>query len=239
MTGKKKKRSGRRNQDERDMILTENSPWPVQEAYKALRTNVIFSLPGSECKVIGVSSAFMHDGKSINALNHAISYGQLGKQTLIIDADMRLPTVAKKLGIKGVPGLSDVLVGQSDIVKAIRRVSRIGIDVLPAGNIPPDPTWLLQSKQMKILLDQLRKYYDYIIIDLPPVTTVADASILAHQIDGYLLVVRDQSTEYRAINDMLEQMKLAKAKIIGFIYNDVAQHGDRYYKNYGQYYKKQ
>lgn len=229
----KKRTQKKKIVNEQRQVLTESSPWPVQEAYKALRTNIMFSLPGSESKVIGVTSAMQHDGKSINAVNLAISFTQLGKKVALIEADLRLPTVSKNVGCKSVPGLTDVLVGECRLSDAMRNPIRCEkLTVVPAGNIPPDPTWLLQSKQMKILLDGLRKVYEYIFIDLPPVTTVADAMILAPLLDGYLLVVRDQETEYRAVADTLEQLRLAKAKVIGIVYNDAEQTGnDRYYKH--------
>ena len=238
-TTKKKnnsKKTGRRvSDDSQKMILTEKSPWPVKEAYKTLRTNIIFSLPGTGGKVLAVTSAFRGDGKSVNAINTAISFGQLGKKTVIVDCDMRLPTVASKLGLKGNPGLSDFLAGQADIQGILYKVPGQEINMIPAGNIPPDPTALLQSRRMESLIAGLRKVYDYVIIDLPPVTTVADAAILSKYIDGFLLVVRHGNTEYGAIRDMLGQLQLADAKIVGFIYNDAEAEGNKYYKRY--YYK--
>ena len=233
----KKKNSGRREMsDSQKMILRENSPWPVKEAYKTLRTNIIFSLPGTGGKVLAVTSAFRGDGKSVNAINIAISFGQVGKKSVILDCDMRLPTVASKLGVKGAPGLSDFLAGQVDIQQILYKVPEQPINMIPAGNIPPDPTALLQSSRMESLVAGLRKVYDYVIIDLPPVTTVADAAILSKYIDGFLLVVRHGNTEYGAIRDMLGQLQLADAKIVGFIYNDAETEGNKYYRKY-YYYK--
>lgn len=230
-----KKQSRRMVEDSQKMVLTEKSPWPVKEAYKTLRTNIIFSLPGTGGKVLAITSAFRGDGKSINAINIAISFAQVGKKTVIVDCDMRLPTVASKLGLKGTPGLSDFLAGQADIQGILYKVPGQEINMIPAGNIPPDPTALLQSRRMESLISGLRKVYDYVIIDLPPVTTVADAAILSKYIDGFLLVVRHGNTEYGAIRDMLGQLQLADAKIVGFIYNDAEAEGNKYYKRY--YYK--
>ena len=235
--GSGKRRNQKKKQvNEQKLVLTENSPWPVQEAYKALRTNIMFSLPGSQSKVIGVTSAMQHDGKTINAVNVAISFSQLGKKVALIEGDLRLPTVSKRLGCRSVPGLTDVLVGECPLTDAMHSLVKSGkLTVIPAGNLPPDPTWLLQSNQMKVLLDGLRKIYDYIFIDLPPVITVADALILAPLLDGYLLVVRDQETEYRAVADTLDQLRLAKAKVIGIVYNDAEQSGNGKYYKHGYY----
>lgn len=222
--------------NEQKQVLSEASAWPVQEAYKALRTNLMFSLPGNESKAIGVTSALKQDGKSINAVNMAISFAQLGKKVVLVEADLRMPTVSKKLGCKSVPGLTDVLVGQNclmDVTQSSKDYRMLS--VIPAGNIPPDPTWLLQSAQMKTILKALRSAYDYIFLDLPPVTSVADAAILAPLLDGYVIVVRDETTEYRAVADSLDQLRLAKAKVIGFVYNDAdISGGNKYYHSYYQ-----
>ena len=222
--------------NEQKQVLGEASAWPVQEAYKALRTNLMFSLPGNESKAIGVTSALKHDGKSINAVNMAISFAQLGKKVVLVEADLRMPTVSKKLGCKSVPGLTDVLVGQNclmDVTQSSKDYRMLS--VIPAGNIPPDPTWLLQSAQMKTILKALRSAYDYIFLDLPPVTSVADAAILAPLLDGYVMVVRNEITEYRAVADSLDQLRLAKAKVIGFVYNDAdISGGNKYYHSYYQ-----
>lgn len=222
--------------NEQKQVLGEASAWPVQEAYKALRTNLMFSLPGNESKAIGVASALNQDGKSINAVNMAISFAQLGKKVVLVEADLRMPTVSKKLGCKSVPGLTDVLVGQNclmDVTQSSKDYRMLS--VIPAGNIPPDPTWLLQSAQMKTVLKALRSAYDYIFLDLPPVTSVADAAILAPLLDGYVFVVRNETTEYRAVADSLDQLRLAKAKVIGFVYNDAdISGGNKYYHSYYQ-----
>jgi capsular exopolysaccharide synthesis family protein len=235
---KKAQKEKKARTTEKSMILTENSPWSIQEAYKQLRTNVLFSLTGTGCKVIGVTSAFTGDGKSINAINHAISFAQLGKRVLLIDGDMRRPTIAAKLHIKGKPGLSDVLVGQAKAETGFRRLTQFGIDVIPSGSIPPDSTWLLQSKRMEILMQELKKVFDYIIIDLPPVTLVADASIVAPYCDGFLFVVRHNSTDRRLIASALQQLDRAGARVLGFVYNDAAP-GEGHYGSYSYKYKYQ
>lgn len=213
-------------------VLGENSPFAVTEAYKALRTNVLFSLPDGGTKCIGVTSATKSEGKSSTALNLAISLAQIGKRVLIIDCDMRLPTIAAKLGIPGVPGLSNILVQDQNINAALRRVDEVGITVLPSGTVPPDPTYLLESNRMAKLLEILKKYYEYIIVDLPPVNSVTDAAILAKQLDGMLVVVRHGVAEYREVNNMLSQLRMTNARILGMVYNDAPVTGKSYYKHY-------
>jgi len=226
-----------------DVLFTDEMPWSVQEAYKALRTNVMFSLPGSGCKIIGLTSAVMHEGKSVNAINLAMSLAKIDKKVILVECDLRLPTIRARLGLENEKGLTDMLTGQCQAGEGMVRSVEYGIDVITAGTIPPDPTWLLQSKQIDAMMTELKKYYDYIIVDLPPVTTVADASIMARLIDGYVLVVRHLATDKRAISDMLEILSGVNAKVLGFHYNDASAGNGKYYKGYyggyyGGYYKQ-
>ena len=231
----KKKGTAKETRRSAEFRLSEDSPFAVQEAYKALRTNLIFSLPGSSSKCIGITSSGQSEGKSQNILNLAISFGQLGKKVLLIDCDMRLPTIAAKLGIPGRPGLSELLVGQSEGNEVIYRIEESNIDVPPSGTIPPDPTSLLESEQMGKTLEILRKVYDYIFIDLPPVTVVTDAAILAKYLDGFLLVVKHNQSTYRAVSAMLNQLRFADAKILGFVYVNAEADGKKYYRGYYGY----
>lgn len=211
-------------------VLGENTPFQAKEAYKALRTNVMFSMPGSDCKCMGITSAVPAEGKSTTAINLAISLAQIGKRVLLVDADMRIPSVAGRLKIKGAPGLSDFLVGEARIDDAVRKVDEYGIHVLPAGNIPPDPTGLLEAKQLEHLFSAIRKIYDYVIVDLPPVNSVPDAVILARYIDGYLLAVREKATRHKEIVEALKQLNLANANIVGFVTNRGSNPKEKYRK---------
>lgn len=227
-----KKKVNRHLDTTSDEILTQSSPWPVQEAYKALRTNIVFSIPGSGSKVIGICSSTMHEGKSINAINLALSFSQLGKKTLLIDCDLRKPTIAMRLKIKNTLGLSNLLTGQCRASEAFVRLPKLGIDVLAAGSIPPDPTWLLASNQMNQLLTTMRDHYDVIIMDMPPVNSVSDGLILSKYIDGYVLVVRHRESDFREIDDAMASFKRADAKVIGFLYNDAYEGRKGYGKSY-------
>lgn len=202
---------------ERTCMLTERSPFIIKEAYRALRTNVLFSLPGTECKVVGVSSPMAGDGKSTTAAGLAISLAQIGKRVLLIDCDMRLPTIAEKFKITAAPGLSDFLTGQARIEDVVRKLEDKGIHIMPAGNTPPDPTGLLESKQVEHLFTAFRNIYDFVIVDLPPVIAVPDASILSKYIDGYLLVVRQKQTKHKMISEALRRLHMAAGNIIGFV----------------------
>ena len=213
------------------ILLTEKSPFAMQEAFKELRTNVMFSLPGTGCKCVGVTSPTPGDGKSTSAANLAISLAQIGKRVILIDCDMRLPTVAESFRLPAVPGLSDFLSGQAPVEECVRQVERYRLSVMPAGNIPPDPTGLLEDAQMERLINAFRSVYDYVIVDLPPVTAVPDASILSKYIDGFLLVIRNRQTRHRYVAEMIRQLQLAKSKIIGFTVVGGDLSAKKYYKH--------
>lgn len=218
----------------KDYILGDRSSFAVQEAYKTLRTNIMFALPGNDCKCIGVTSPVSGDGKSTTAVNLAISLAQIGKRVLLIDCDLRLPTVAHKLGLRPERDLRDFLVGQARIDEAIFAVERYGLHVLPASSVPVDPTGLLESKQMEYLFTALRRNYEFVIVDLPPVMLVSDAMILSKCLDGYLLAVRQKHTSHRNVADALHQLQFSGAKVLG----TVVTGSDFSEKRYGQYYGK-
>ena len=240
------KKNNRQKRDTRpqtkSMLLSTNSPFTMQEAYKTLRTNVEFSLPGSDCKCIGVTSANRGEGKSTVAINLAISLAHINKQVILIDCDMRLPTVISKLNLSAQEGLSNYLSGNIEAIPIMRLNSR-GIDIIPSGAIPPDSTTLIKSPAMIDLVTKLKEAYDYVIIDFPPINIVSDAVLISDIIDGYIMIVRHEYSEYTKIQEAIRQMRFADAKVIGFVYNglDVSKKYykmNRYYKSNYYYYKK-
>lgn len=227
--------------DAEKMLLSDKSPFTMQEAYKTLRTNVTFSLPGSGCKCIGIVSADRGDGKSSIAINLAISMAQINKKVMLLDCDMRLPTIAMKLGEKSTPGLSDYLSG-SIAELPVNHVADKNLDIVPAGYIPPDSTTLIASDEMLKLISDLKEKYEYIIFDFPPVNIVSDAVMLSGVIDGYLVIVRHNTSEYPKISMALRQLRFADTKVIGFVYNGKGEEKKYYkkgksYRYYKYYYK--
>jgi len=217
----------------RDYILCEKSPFSVQEAYKQLRTNIIFSTAGEGCKIVAITSSIQHEAKSLTACNLAITFAQNNNKVLLIDADLRLPTDAIKLGVQADKGLSDVLVGEADLEDCIHHT---GLDLLPAGTIPPNPTELLGSEKMRKLLETLSEKYEYILIDTPPVNTVVDAAIVSKFCTGVVLVCRQKFATTDSINNAIQSLDLADARILGFVYTGETHAHKRYgYGKYGQY----
>lgn len=213
----------------------------ASEAYKLLRTKVQFSFAdGNDCHIIGVSSALTGEGKSLSAVNLAYSLSQLNKKVLLIDADMRRPSVFTKLPVQKMPGLSNFLTGQNDMNTLIQPCGLPGEErafaVISSGRIPPNPMELLSSPRMARFLEVLRQHYDYVIVDLPPVGEVGDALALAKSIDGFLLVVRQDYCSRIALKDVVRQFAFVDSKILGIVYNctteDGAGYGKHYYKKY-------
>lgn len=213
----------------------------ASEAYKLLRTKLQFSFAGAEgSRVIGVSSALSGEGKSLSSVNLAYSLSELGKKVILIDCDMRRPTLAEKLQIKKAPGISSYLTGQCDLVSLVQPCGIAGDEnafhVITAGQNPPNPSELLSSGRMHDALDALRKFYDYVVLDLPPVNEVSDAMTIANKTDGTLLVVRENYCDRNVLRDSIRQFEYIDAKILGIVMNctneTTGKYGKKYYKKY-------
>ena len=208
------------------------------EAYKLLRTNLMFSFSDEQkCRVVGVTSSIEEEGKSTVICNLAYTMAQAGVSVLLIDGDLRKPTVASKLSVDRVPGLTNLLVSREDYRKVIQQSPHApGVDLLTAGDIPPNPSELLSSNRMQQLIQEMGKDYEYILIDLPPVTVVSDTIAISKVLDGVILVVRGNVAQRKPLAEMLRQLQLVNIRILGFVYRDLLPGGNRYYKNYkGKY----
>lgn len=225
--------------EQKDFLCT-NLNFAAAEAYKLLRTNLVFSLPdGKSCHVVGVTSSIRGEGKSTTSVNLSYTIAETGKRVLLIDADMRLPSVAKKLEMPNKPGLSNVLVNMCSPESAIHRSEYLdNWHILPAGNIPPNPSELLGSEQMKKLIALLSQHYDYIIVDLPPVTIVSDALVFSNLADGLLFVVRQNYSSRGALKEAMRQINFLDSKLLGFVMTGTNDGSKRYgrYKKYGRNY---
>jgi len=215
----------------------------ASEAYKLLRTKLQFSFADENaCRVIGLSSALSGEGKSLTAVNLAYTLSQLDKKVILIDCDMRRPTLAEKLGVLKTPGLSNHLTGQCYWDELVQEYSFKNdaqvFHVITAGQNPPNPTELLSSEKMCNTLKTLRKYYDYVILDLPPVGEVSDAMAVAKVTDGMLLVVRQNYCNRIVLADTVRQFAFINSKILGVVINCTVEAGGAYSKGYYKKYYK-
>ncbi len=206
----------------------------AKEAYNLLRTNIVFSYPNSDGgKIIGVTSAAPSDGKTYTAINLAYSFAEAGYNVLVIDADMRKPTVAQKLDKPLSPGLSNLLVSNEKNV-VHKSVMHENLNVITAGDIPPNPSELLGSEKMEAVLKLFVEHFDYIFLDLPPATVVADPLVVSKYLNGMVVVVAHKRTRQRDVIDTVRQLKMTGVRILGFVYNDYSE-GGKSYKRYSHY----
>lgn len=226
---------------EQQSMIGSNLNFAASEAYKLLRTNLEFSFTDDEeQKIIGITSSLKGEGKSITAINLAYTIAEAGKKVLLMECDMRLPTVSKRLNLKSSKGLSNLLVGMNAADEVVQGgVLSETMDVIPAGDIPPNASELLASKRMEYTLEYLSKYYDYILLDLPPVTVVADALVASKLVSGMVVVVRQDYVGRAALSETMRQLKYVNAKVLGFVFNSVDDHTLPYNKRYYRkgYYK--
>lgn len=218
---KKSKAKFKLELDEQRKTLHENLRVSAAEQYKKIRTNLDFALLGAEgCSVVGITSSVRGEGKSTTAINLSYVFAEKGSKVLLIDADLRLPSVAQKIKMDNSPGLSDLLRGNTTEFPPIQSRVLDNWFVLPAGEIPPNPSELLGSPRMEKILNGLKERFDYIFMDLPPVTVVSDALIVSPLITGAVVVVREEYTEKNELDWCFRQLYLAETKVLGCIMND-------------------
>lgn len=210
------------------------------EAYNRLRMNLSFAVPDKPTgKIVGITSSVPSEGKSYTAINLAYALAKNGHRVLLVDGDMRRPTIANKLGLPSKPGLSNMLIRQ--VENAIVASPLHGnMNVLVSGTTPPNPSELIGISEMQRLLDVFAHQYDYVMIDLPPVNSVSDPVVISRFIDGMIVVCRHGHSQKRDIADTVRQLEFCNVKILGFVYNGYTNK-TRYYRHnkygkYGKYY---
>ena len=212
-----------------------------REAYNLLRTNISFAFPDAEGgRIVGVCSSCPQEGKSTTAINLAYSLAEAGNKVLLIDADMRRPSVFTTVGLEMEPGLSEVL-SSKETPNVHKGVLHENLSVLTSGHIPPNPSELIGSNKMNTVLQEFKAEYDYIIVDLPPVLAVSDPVAISKYLEGMVIVVRHAKTRRREVVESIRQLEYAGVKILGFVYNrmgsKVARKGSYKRYAYGEYQK--
>jgi protein-tyrosine kinase len=205
----------------------------ISEQYRKLRTNIELSNFNQELKVIGITSTNAMEGKTLTSINLATVYGQGHKKTLLIDMDLRKPKIHRGFNLLNKVGLSDIITKELDIKDAIQVVTD-DLHVLSCGMKLPFPSEFLSSDQIKSLVENLRNMYDRIIIDTPPMTAVADASIISRFCDGILIVIASRETDVSLTKDAVKTLNQNGANIIGTVLSKVSKK-DSKYMNYNYY----
>ena len=203
-------------------MLTNESPFAIKEAYVKLRTSLLFCMTADKerpCSTFAITSAKPSEGKSLTAANIAISYAMLGKRVLLVDADMRKPTQRRLWKVRSTAGLCDFLakISRLELVK----VTDLPLWIVCTGTIPPNPSELLSSERMRRFVAESAKTYDYVIIDTPPINTVADAQIISTYVDGVVIVTKSGVTTADELNDAKDAVLRAGGNLCGVVLNDM------------------
>lgn len=214
----------------RRLITKSNPNSPISEQFKIIRSGIEFAGIDQPYQTIIVTSSEAMSGKSTVSANLAIVYAQKGKKTLLIDGDMRKPTIHNTFMKSNEIGLSIALTEELEIPQFCQKTEIQNLYVLTSGIIPPNPNELLGSKRMETVLEELKKEFDIIIIDTPPIAFVSDALVLAPQVDGVLLVVRNKVTSKDKIRQTIKQVSMTRVPIIGAVFNrDAEKLNSKYY----------
>lgn len=230
---RRKKKLNTTNSKFRSLITHFDKKSPISEQYRTIRTNIEFSAIDKSYKTIVVTSAGPGEGKSTTTANLAVVFAQQNKKVLLIDGDLRKPTVHYTFQLDNTIGLTNILTGQSTCDSAIKSSEVEHLSVLTCGPIPPNPAEMLGSDAMKKLLEHVAEQFDIIIIDSPPVLAVTDAQILANLADGVVLVTKSGQTEYDMAIKATELLKNSRAKLLGAVLNHKDQKQSNYYYYYG------
>ena len=242
MEGRTGRKPGKPVQHANKAMFGQNMTFAAKEAYKLLRTNLLFSLPEAvegKARIIGITSSIRGEGKSTTTINLATTLAEQGERVLIVEGDLRLPSIHQKVKVAPKPGLSNILVTRADPEPYIHHVEvgqvngvPIVIDVLTAGDIPPNPSELIGSGRMKRRLEQLAGSYQFILLDLPPVTAVTDALVATKIVDGIVMVVRNERADGGSLKEAMRQLSLVDAKILGFVYTCAGSSSSGYRRKY-------
>jgi exopolysaccharide transport family protein len=229
--------AGARPQTPPHVIKNPNSA--VADAYRVLRTNLIFTSAQTTGRVVVVTSANPGEGKTTTVANLAAALAHNGAKVLAIDADLRRPTLYQHFGVQKTPGLTDLIVGKSTASQAIQTTRIDGLQILPCGYQPPNPAELLGSPMMKQVLDALRSHYDWVLIDTPPILAMADTAVLSALVEGVVLVLGAETATKPSVARAIDQVHGVGGKVIGVVLNKVNLERNSYYysQHYGEYYR--
>lgn len=216
-------------------LITRRDPKsPISEAYRTIRTNIEFSNLDREIKTIVVTSSKQNEGKSTVIANLAVSFaGMEDKKVLIIEGDLRNPTVHRMFNLSNSHGITEILTGKKSFQECVYKTEVQGLEVITCGKIPPNPSEMLASKKMKAFIESLKDYYDYIFIDAPPIGIITDAGIVSTYTDGAMLIVGSKEVDIEMVKIAKSRLEKVNANILGLVLNKFEQSNGSYsYYNY-------
>ena len=228
-----KKQKKLTHQKVNNLVTKINPKSPISEQYRMIRTNIQFSMVDKDLKTLACTSSMPEEGKSTTISNLAVTLAQQGQKVLLVDADLRKPTIHKIMKLKNRNGLTSLLTKKSLPDKAIKQAPEVdNLYILPSGFIPPNPSELLASKMMEELISTFSEEYDLILFDTPPVLAVTDAQILSNRCDGVVLVIKSNQTEKKDLVKAKDLLDRTQCNVMGTILNAVDQKDANYYNYY-------
>ena len=219
------------------IISIRNPKSPISECYRGIRTSIEFSNLDKEMKVITVTSSMQNEGKTTVIANLAVSFANLDKKVLLLEGDLRNPSVHRMFNISNTKGLTDILLNNKVFADCVHCTEVKNLHVLTCGSMPPNPSEILSSKRMKEFITSLKEYYDYIFIDAPPIGIVTDAGIISTYSDGCIFVVGSKQCDIEMAKIAKKRLEDVNANIIGAVLNKFEAEGSSY--NYYNYYYEQ
>ena len=211
------------------MFVMEKAPKSIDaEAYRSLRSNIEYSSFDDEYRVIVVTSSVPGEGKSTTSGNLAIALAQSGNSVLLVDCDMRKPSIHKKFKISNAAGTAELLLRKKSFEEVANKHNE-NLTIITAGKIPPNPSEMLASRAMTAFIEEMKNEFKYIILDTPPLQAVTDAQVLSTKADGVLLVVRAGSTKREMVFNSVDLIKKVQGKVIGTVLNGVENKKNNYY----------
>jgi capsular exopolysaccharide synthesis family protein len=206
---------------------------PISEQYRTIRTNIQYSSVDKEIKTLMVTSSGPAEGKSTTVANLAVVFAQLGKKVLLVDADLRKPTVHRTFGVNNLFGFTTVLTKQATLGSTVLETDEKDLYILTSGPVPPNPAELISSKSMEQFIEEAKELFDYVIFDTPPLLAVADPQIIANKVDGSIFVVSSGKTEIEPAKKAKELLVNAQSKMLGVVLNNKEMKNNDYYYYYG------
>lgn len=212
------------------LITLADKSSPISEQYRTIRTNIQYAMVDRDIKTLVVTSSGPSEGKSTTSANLSVVFANSGKRVLLVDADMRKPTVAKTFAMNNFQGLSTLLGSREvSISNVVQPTDISNLSIMTSGPKPPNPSELLASNRMLELIEEIKSQYDLIIFDMPPVVVVTDAQIIASKTDGTILVVRENVTKRASLLKAKHLLEIVDTSILGVVYNGAKNVSDQSY----------